>query len=344
MIDATTGEVSSMDSIFKGKAFAAKQQAEKSKTEPTAEGNRPSEKPNGAGPGAYVSLPVDRRVMRKVLLTGLPVPCFHKALVDYELTENGVVARFSDGTTSPEGSLLVGADGANSKVAQQLIGSSGAAFDLGSRIIYGRTMVTPELTERLSPDIRGGMRFIKQKTDKGDLTLFMEVMRFREGVHQDYTFFALVGLPETFGVEDERLLRMSAEEASDLSKSVSKDWLPELRALVEEQAVEHTRVLQMRTANPVQLPTWKTSDRVTVLGDAVHCMPPTGGSGAILALRDAGELVKTLTAPKDGDSGAWSVDRIAEYEVGVREAAKSALGQGYGMALKMLGSRPIEGL
>lgn len=64
----------------------------------------------------------------------------------YSVTPEGVIAKFANGTTA-SGSLLVGADGINSKVAAQLVGDTAAPLDLGLRIIYGKTPLSPEVEE-----------------------------------------------------------------------------------------------------------------------------------------------------------------------------------------------------
>jgi 2-polyprenyl-6-methoxyphenol hydroxylase-like FAD-dependent oxidoreductase len=56
---------------------------------------------------------------------------------------------------------------------------------------------------------------------------------------------------------------------------------------------------------------------VTLLGDAVHSMPPTGGIGANTALRDAQLLTSNLARAVAGD---WRLlDAVAEYEAQMRD-------------------------
>ena len=64
---------------------------------------------------------VDRAFLRSNLLEGIEqVTVFGAQVVGYTLQEDGVAARFADGTTSPVGCLLVGADGVRSAITQHL--------------------------------------------------------------------------------------------------------------------------------------------------------------------------------------------------------------------------------
>ncbi len=56
------------------------------------------------------------------------------------------------------------------------------------------------------------------------------------------------------------------------------------------------------------LPTWHT-DRVLLIGDAAHCIPPYSGQGAAQAFEDAGYLARLLSEPtivKHGYAFAFS--------------------------------------
>jgi 2-polyprenyl-6-methoxyphenol hydroxylase-like FAD-dependent oxidoreductase len=73
--------------------------------------------PTHVGPPVHAN--VDRATLRQILLTGLDDRVHYgKTLERYESKEGGVVAYFSDGTTSA-GHVLVGADGIRSAVRQQ---------------------------------------------------------------------------------------------------------------------------------------------------------------------------------------------------------------------------------
>jgi 2-polyprenyl-6-methoxyphenol hydroxylase-like FAD-dependent oxidoreductase len=71
--------------------------------------------------------------------------------------------------------------------------------------------------------------------------------------------------------------------------------------------------MRFRYSTPVE--PW-TSTAVTVLGDAVHNMPPVGGLGANTALRDAAALADQLLAVRDG---APLLPAVAAYEAQMRD-------------------------
>jgi 2-polyprenyl-6-methoxyphenol hydroxylase-like FAD-dependent oxidoreductase len=69
---------------------------------------------------------------------------------------------------------------------------------------------------------------------------------------------------------------------------------------------------------------WAPSN-VALLGDSIHNMPPTGGLGANLALRDADVLTDMLVRAAH-NSGTSMTDAIGEYETRMREYANAAVG------------------
>jgi 2-polyprenyl-6-methoxyphenol hydroxylase-like FAD-dependent oxidoreductase len=84
---------------------------------------------------------------------------------------------------------------------------------------------------------------------------------------------------------------------------LTRDWPNGLRLPLESCEPHQTFVLTMRSSVP--LAPWPTS-RVTLLGDAIHAMPPSRGSGANTALRDASELCGALMAVDRGlRLGRW---------------------------------------
>jgi 2-polyprenyl-6-methoxyphenol hydroxylase-like FAD-dependent oxidoreductase len=57
--------------------------------------------------------------------------------------------------------------------------------------------------------------------------------------------------------------------------------------------------------------------RVTIVGDAAHCMPPHRGQGLSNALRDSATLVEELAAVENGEK--TSTDVVEAYEKEMKE-------------------------
>jgi salicylate hydroxylase len=77
-----------------------------------------------------------------------------------------------------------------------------------------------------------------------------------------------------------------------IALEMTVNWHPDLRALVEHSPAEEVFAITPRAARPIQA--WPTTN-VTLLGDAIHSMSPARGSGANIALMDAGKLTRQLT-------------------------------------------------
>ncbi|KAK4499309.1 hypothetical protein PRZ48_009822 [Zasmidium cellare] len=284
---------------------------------------------------------VDRTVLREVLLRGLQKGSveYGKALDRYEENENGVKAFFQDGT-SAEGSLIVGADGAHSHVRRQFLPQL-EVVDTAGRCIYGKTVLTDEVIKKLPDDIMGGMSAVKDNSHKDILSMVVEPTTFprrKEMEEQgftcppDYLYWVLVSKPRTMGytLEDE-FGHFDAEKAEQLALKVSKNWHPSTRAILEHQQRGETSTLPIRSVKP-DFGAWEPNPHVTVLGDAIHLMGPTAGSGAITALRDASNLCQTLV-----DQGL-SKESIGSYEAKMREYASKIV------ELSWLGGKHIFGM
>jgi 2-polyprenyl-6-methoxyphenol hydroxylase-like FAD-dependent oxidoreductase len=262
----------------------------------------------------------------------------------YSITAEGVIATFGNGT-SALGSLLVGADGIKSKVAAQLIGDSAAPLDLGLRIIYGKTPLTTELETALHPTLKKGISFVTDRTSDGHkVTLVLEAMRFPDpSATDDYIFWALTTKNGEFEKDDQRLLTMTGQQVATLSINFTAHWDPSIRVVFERQAVYETAVLRVSSSDPDRPPTWKTNPRVTVLGDAVHCMPPTGGQGANAAMYDAALLGHILgESDRQDENGGWDIGTIGRYEEAMRYNVGDVVGLACVGAYHALGAGSID--
>jgi 2-polyprenyl-6-methoxyphenol hydroxylase-like FAD-dependent oxidoreductase len=97
-------------------------------------------------------------------------------------------------------------------------------------------------------------------------------------------------------------------------------WHPDLRRLLAESDPA-SRGSRIPTVSP-ELPAWPSS-QVTVLGDAIHTMPPTGGLGGNAALRDARLLARQLAAVAHGKRDL--LPAVAEYEAAMRDHGYAAI-------------------
>ncbi|MFK0120851.1 FAD-dependent oxidoreductase [Streptomyces sp. NPDC090994] len=91
------------------------------------------------------------------------------------------------------------------------------------------------------------------------------------------------------GVAD--LWSAGPEELHSVMREAVRGWHPAVVELVERADQSTLAPMSVHRLEPVD--TWETG-RVTFLGDALHAMPPSFGSGANTALRDASSLAAAL--------------------------------------------------
>ncbi|CAD6585938.1 MAG: hypothetical protein ASARMPREDX12_002167 [Alectoria sarmentosa] len=303
-----------------------------------------------AGPGARGGMKTwttDRTVLRRILQEGLKGDIsYGKQLKKYTITDNGVIAEFTDGSTE-DGVLIVGADGVRSAVRRQYLPEH-KPLDTNGSCIYGKTPLTPELKERFPERAVKWMTLVLDRTpmtqtldvDETPLTLLLEPVRFQNNEHRsklpvDYIYWVLIARTAVFGRDRDELLRLNHEESARLSLSLTDEWHPSFKALFELQDISQASTLRVASANP-NIALWEPSSRVTLIGDAIHVMSPTGGVGAVTAIRDAALLSSIIS--EQGVTAAG----IAEYESEMRIYAKMAIQRSFFGGKKMFAQRPFE--
>ncbi|MEU1545743.1 NAD(P)/FAD-dependent oxidoreductase [Nocardia sp. NPDC005745] len=251
---------------------------------------------------------VDRNAFRRALLTGLgDAVRFGRTLTGYRVTESGrVQVEFAEGGVD-EGDLLVGADGIGSAVRRQLLPQAGVK-DLGIRCVYGRMTLT-EATEALLPEVlEHGFNWVADETGCG--AGFAPVrFRSRPDGAADYLMVTLLATPERLGVSDEQLFTHPPQRLCEIAAKAVGDWHPQLMELFAHADPETFFPIKMRAGERVEA--WQ-SGPVTLLGDAIHTMPPFGGVGANTALQDAATLAGELLSAARGEKPL--LEAVAAYE------------------------------
>lgn len=289
----------------------------------------------------------DRTVLRNILLSGLGDDIsFGKSLVEYAVIDNGkILATFTDGS-SEHGTLLVGADGIHSRVRKQFLPHH-RPLDTNGSCIYGKTPLTSELLERFPKRATKWMTLVIDKTpmtqtldvDESPLTLLLEPIRFADNAHRkdlplDYIYWVLISRTDVFETHTKELLCLNGEESANLSLRLTQEWDPSFRAIFHLQDSSQTSTLRISSAFPKIVP-WDPSGNVTLMGDAIHVMSPSGGVGAVTALRDAALLSNTIS--KFG----ISANSIGEYEETMRGYAQASIERSYFGGKKMFGQEPF---
>ncbi|KAI8175707.1 putative monooxygenase [Colletotrichum sp. SAR 10_75] len=243
------------------------------------------------GPNDF--LRCNRERLRQWLSTNVTVN-FNKRLSSIEETSDGVAVQFHDGS-SATGDIVVGADGVHSAVRKYLcsgelpkhlpLGVIGGELTLGGRDMEiqleqghsTHTVFLPEESEDATP------KFI---------TLFTAMEKVHPSGDAGDFYWALTWRDENAESDSFWTKSASQEDLQEFAKKLTRNMRPEFRDVIERTAVD--RML----GNPFPLRTFTCPElregRVTLLGDAAHCMPPFGGQGGVQAIIDALLLAKRI--------------------------------------------------
>lgn len=272
---------------------------------------------------------VDRRALRRILLAGLGDSVQMGAeFVGYRHgTDGRVTAEFADGRRLTA-DVLVGSDGVGSRVRRQYLPDA-EPQPVGVVGLGHKVLLDGDARAWVPPRLQAGMNVI---SGRDPVSLFTSAYHPRPGaraalaavtddvptgIETPYVLAALVAdagrLPADVTSLDGRALRRVVD-------GLVEGWHPDLRRLLAESDPA-ARGAQRFVASPLPAP-WPSS-RVTLLGDAVHVMPPTGGLGGNSALRDAHRLALALAAVAQGRDEL--VPAVAGYEADLREHGYAAV-------------------
>lgn len=280
--------------------------------------------------------PVNRIALRYLLLTGLQdVIHFNKTFVRYEQRADGTVtAFFTDGTWTT-GDVLVAADGANSTVRKHYLPQA-QRVEMNAAGIGGKLPLTEQTRAWLPHQLLSRMNLMMAPKQ---YTLFNAVYehttvdaRIRIGEYakalglkedllidtsQNYLLWAFIAPNDAYPSDVHRLDGRSLQHFVALS---IESWHSTLRRLVTESDPSSLSFNPFKTMLPIK--PWKSTN-ITLLGDAIHNMPPVGGFGGNMALRDAHVLAEKLIAVNRDELPLPSA--IQAYEGDMRAAGFAAV-------------------
>lgn len=245
----------------------------------------------------------------------------------------GVLVRFSDNSTV-RGSLLVGADGGFSRVRAQLmpdvhLRDCGMRMVLGKTPLtpafYEALGATGEHDPRAATLLESMALVVDPVPRNSPMFFMLDPMRFGgraevkasdpdlgASIPLDYVYWALSLRSDEPEAKGKDWRSIDSDAAAELAEGLTKSWAPPLRTLVKHQDRSQTQSLRSSII-PIPLRDWRrpeasagaegsetasgsatSSPMVTLIGDAAHAQPPTGGMGATTALTDAAVLGASL--------------------------------------------------
>lgn len=199
----------------------------------------------------------------RVVAAGIPI-FYGKELVSATGTGDGVVAKFSDGS-SAEGDIVVGCDGVHSRT---------------------RTLIDPDSPPPTSAGLinyGGYTSGIDVDTEPGTFRMiFGERAFFGYAVAPDETVWWFVNEPTTTTSAAALPARSDAELRAHLSDLFLSDSGPAAELI----AAGHDLARPTLTHLLPRLPHWHRG-RLVIIGDAAHAPSPSSGQGASLSIEDA---------------------------------------------------------
>ncbi|HEY2365492.1 MAG TPA: FAD-dependent monooxygenase, partial [Polyangiaceae bacterium] len=141
---------------------------------------------------------------------------------------------------------------------------------------------------------------------------------------EDYVMWGVTSRVDSHATDPHRL--------KSAALALIEGFAGDFDTLVRASDVDDTITVPIRAAP--KLTRWKPS-RVTLLGDAIHAMPPVGANGANTALRDAQVLARCLSR---GDA---IEDAVGSYENEMRAYSRRLVRRGTRMMSAITSPSPL---
>lgn len=276
--------------------------------------------------GTPADLPPQRFVLRADLYRALHDEAarrgirteYGKRLVDADTAEDGVTARFADGSQA-RADVLVGADGIRSTV---------------------RRIIDPAAPEPRYAGLQGFGAVIRhsglEPTGGRMFMTFGKRAFFGLQVFDDSSAVWFVNLPYREPLTSAQARAVGAEVWLErLREACADDHTPALR-LIERTRPEELVITGPSEAMPPRVPAW-SRDRMVLIGDAAHAASSSSGQGASLAVESAVQLARCLRDLSQPRAfAAYEELRRERVERIIRAAARTNSGKAAGPVGRVL--------
>lgn len=266
-------------------------------------------------------LMIGRIPLRKILAIDLEkVIRWDTQFTHYKEEESGITLHFSN-AQSEKVDILVGADGVHSAVAKQLLGRSTAKY-AGVMGIAGRALLTPQLGSTINKDFFKGPGFavgpkgigmfitVHAPKTNNELKAGMDVLE------DPYIVWSVAATDKTLR---KSFRNLTSDQLEKEAYQLIRHWDESFLELINNS--EKGRTAAFPFWYPSNLTRWKHS-KITLIGDAIHPMPPTSGLGASTSILDAVNLAEKLVKHDDSSYAlqAYQADMLKYAPKAVAEA------------------------
>ena len=215
---------------------------------------------------------MNRQRFREFLGKGIDIH-WNKRAKEYELTAEGVVVRFDDGTET-RGDVLVGADGSKSRICRQLRGQDLEVTPLPVAIMGTIIRINGEQFKKLQAISRThGIAYGPKTGFEGTYTMFFSLNDSNVEKDEYDILFAFSWLNES----GEQGVPESHAKKVALIKKIGSSFCEPFKSLVQD-IKDDQPVHEVQVTEKIPRP-WNNQGKVTLIGDAAHAMSMFRGEG-----------------------------------------------------------------
>jgi 2-polyprenyl-6-methoxyphenol hydroxylase-like FAD-dependent oxidoreductase len=215
---------------------------------------------------------MNRQRFREFLGKGLDIQ-WNKQAKQYELTEQGVVVHFEDGTEA-RGDVLVGADGSKSHICRQLRGSDLETSLLPVTVMGTTIRINGEQFKKFQAVSRTHGIVLGPETGvEGTYAMFFSLndCNIEKDEYDMLISFSWLNESSLNNLPDSQVEKVA------LAKKVALSFCEPFRSLVQNIADDQP-IHDVRVTEKIPKP-WNNQGKVTLVGDAAHSMSMFRGEG-----------------------------------------------------------------